>query len=73
MLGDFQSWILIVGDGHEFIKPKSPNMAVLTCWEDTPNKGVKPAVSQQIPYTDFPLPEIQLYFERGVLILPSEH
>lgn len=72
MLRDFQIWLLVVGDGHNFIKPKAGNKAVLTCWEDTPRLGVKPAVSQQIEYTDFPLPEIKLYFESKVLILPSE-
>lgn len=71
-LRDFQLWLLVVGDGHNFIKPKAGNKAVLTCWEDTPKLGVQPAVSQQIEYTDFPLLEIQLYFESKVLILPSE-
>ena len=30
------------------------------------------AVTQRIEYTDFPLPEITLYLENGVLYLPSE-
>ena len=72
MLRDFQVWILVVGDSHNFIKPQPKNKACLTCWEDTPNVGVKPAVSQQIPYTDFPLSEIKLYLESGVLLLPRE-
>ncbi|HEY9863949.1 MAG TPA: hypothetical protein V6D21_07190 [Candidatus Obscuribacterales bacterium] len=71
-LRDFQLWLLVVGNNHEFIKPKARNMAVLTCWEDTPVLGVKPAVSQQIPFTDFSLPEIKLYFENKVLLLPNE-
>jgi len=28
---------------------------------------------QEIKYTDFPLEEITLWFENGVLYLPSEH
>jgi hypothetical protein len=71
-LKDFQLWLLVVGDNHDFIKPKSGCAAVLTCWEDTPLLGVKPAVTQHIGYTDFPLPEIKLYMENNVLILPSE-
>ena len=69
-LRDFQLWLLVVGNEHEFLKPKHD--AVLTCWEDTPVLGVKPAVIQEIEFTDFPLPEIKLYLENGVLFLPSE-
>nr|WP_148292019.1 DUF6876 family protein [Planktothrix prolifica] len=72
MLRDFQLWLLIVGDSHKFIKPEAESMAVLTCWEDTPVKGKKPAVSQEFLFTDFPIDEIKLYFESGVLLLPSE-
>lgn len=71
-LRDFQLWLLVVGNEHEFIKPKEGNKTVLTCWEDTPSPGVKPAVSQQIEYKDFPLPVITLYLENRVLLLPSE-
>lgn len=28
---------------------------------------------QDIPYTDFPLPEITLWIEQGIILLPSEH
>lgn len=71
-LRDFQLWLLVVGNEHDFIKPKEGNKAVLTCWEDTPSPGVKPAVCQQIEYTDFPLQTITLYLENRVLLLPSE-
>jgi len=71
-LKHFQVWLLVVGQDHEVIKPKDKNAAVLTCWEDTPTKGVKPAVRQEIEYTDFPLKEIKLWLENGVLMLPSE-
>ena len=71
-LRDFQLWLLVVGNNHEFIKPKARNMAVLTCWEDTPVLGVKPAVSQQIPFTYFPMTEINIYLENKVLLLPDE-
>ena len=63
-LQDFQVWTL---------KVNPDKSAVLTCVEDT---GCKPTVTQKIPYTDFPLPEITLWIERGeymTLCLPSEH
>jgi hypothetical protein len=44
--------------------------AVLTCREDS-NK--KPFITQVFEYTDFPLPEIDIWVEGGVVILPSEH
>jgi hypothetical protein len=72
MLRDFQLWLLVVGDSHEFIKPEARNMAVLTCWEDTPVLGVKPAVSQEFLFTDFPMSEIKIYLENKVLLLPDE-
>ena len=56
---------------HEFIKPRSPNAAVLTCWEDSPTPETKPAIIQQIPFTDFPLPEIKLYVQEKILLLPQ--
>ena len=30
-------------------------------------------VTQNIPYTDFNLPELELWVESGVVLLPSEH
>ena len=57
----FQIWIL---------KKNDDNSAVVTCQEDS---GIKPVITQKIPYTDFPLDEIKLYVENGVLLLPSEH
>jgi hypothetical protein len=72
-LREFQLWFLHVGDSHEFIKPKGKNKAVLTCWEDTPTPETKPAVIQQIEYTDFPLSESKLYLQDKILILPSEN
>ncbi|MEG4392904.1 DUF6876 family protein [Microcoleus sp. BROC3] len=72
-LTQFQLWFLHVGNAHEFIKPKGDNDAVLTCWEDTPTKETQPAISQQIPMTDFPLKEIKLFLQEKVLLLPSEN
>ena len=50
------------------------NSAVLTCRADS---GVKPAVTQKIEYTDFDLPEIDLWAEYDgtywTILLPSEH
>jgi hypothetical protein len=67
MLRDFQIWRLRVKD----------KAAVLTCERDTDDV----AITQEIPYTDFPLDEVKLYLELGsadgvnpdyVLMLPSE-
>ena len=73
MLSNFQLWLLVVGDSHEFIKPQPHHQAVITCWRDTPNVGIKPPVRQDIDFTDFPLSEIKLFLVQGVLILPGEY
>jgi hypothetical protein len=44
--------------------------AVVTMRTDS---GEPALVTQKIPWTDFPLDEVQLYLEGGVLLLPSEH
>ncbi len=67
MLRDFQLWEL------EVTEKNGRRSAVLTCRADD---GVKPAVTQNIEYTDFPLPSIKFYVERGeemTLMLPAEH
>lgn len=71
-LKQFQLWYLHVGKSHDFIKPKGKNQAILTCWADSPSENTRPIVTQQIAFTDFPLLEIKLYFEMGVILLPSE-
>lgn len=58
MLAEFQLWKLKVKD----------NKGVVTCERDTDDVAIK----QLIPYTDFPLSEIKLYCENGVISLPSE-
>jgi hypothetical protein len=73
MLSDFQVWFLVVGDSHEFIKPKPNYKAVITCWKDTPDVGIKPTVRQDIECANFPLSELKLYLCNGVLMLPSEY
>src|SRR6476660_347578 len=45
-LQEFQLWLLIVGNDHEFIKPASNHDAVLTCWEDAPQAGTEPVIRQ---------------------------
>lgn len=52
------------------LKVNADKSCVLTCREDS---GIEPVVRQEIEYTDFPLAEIKLWVEQGVLILPSEH
>mgnify|MGYP000863103850 CR=1 FL=1 len=57
---EFQLWKLTV---------QTDRSARLIC-EDG-NGGV--VFSKAIDYTDFPLPEIDLYFTNGVILLPSEY
>jgi len=59
MLRDFQLWKLVVAEDKS---------GVVTCERDTDDLAIK----QEIEYTDFPLKEIKLYVENGVLMLISE-
>ncbi len=76
-LADFQVWVLsVAGEGerkYPFLLPQYGYKAVLTCWQDTPEEGVKPPVIQQMKYAKFPLIELKLYVSGGVLMLPSEY
>lgn len=65
----FQIWTLKVLRS-ELGKNKNEPMAILEMNEDTDNPIL---VSQKIPYTDFPEGEMKLYFQNGVLFLPSEY
>lgn len=56
----FQIWDLKVDGGS----------GILTCRADSDKK---PVVSQEIEYTDFPLPSIKLYVELGSLDGVNEH
>ncbi len=58
-LAEFQLWKLVV----------TGTTAVAICLRDLDDEAFR----QEIKYTDFPLPEISLYVEGGVLLLPSEH
>jgi hypothetical protein len=60
---EFQVWKLI----REVGELKSG--ATLTC-DDGDGHVV---LTKRIPYTDFPLAEIKLYFTDGVILLPSEY
>lgn len=57
---EFQLWKLTV---------KADQTAVLVCEND--NGGL--VCAKVIDYTDFPLPEITLYFTNDVILLPSEY
>ena len=57
----FQLWKLEVAED---------NTAVLTMREDSDRPAI---ITQKIGFTDFPLPEMKLYFIDGVLLLPSEY
>ena len=56
----FQVWTLKVAEDAS---------AVLTC-EDG---NLRAVYSKKIAYTDFPLPEITLWFTNNVILLPSEY
>lgn len=58
---DFQLWELTVNED---------NSAVLTMREDSDKPLL---VKQEIPWTDFPLQHIELYFIDGVMLLTSEY
>lgn len=60
MLRQIQFWKLTVNDDQS---------ALLVCERDEGDV----MVSQEIPFTDFPLKEVRLYFQNGVLLLPSEY
>ena len=57
---DFQSWMLVV---------HTNGSATLTCTDGDENV----VFTKQISYTDFPLPDIILYYANKTLYLPSEH
>lgn len=56
----FQVWTLKAKDSK----------GILTMKEDT---GMPELVKQEIPYTDFPMEEVQVWVIDGVCILPSEY
>jgi hypothetical protein len=58
--GEFQCWKLTVHNDQT---------ATLLC-DDGNGRGV---FSKHIEYTDFPLPEITLYFTNQTILLPSEY
>jgi hypothetical protein len=60
MLQQIQFWKLTVNDDQS---------ALLVCERDEGDV----AVSQEIPFTDFPLKEVKLYLQNGVVLLPSEY
>jgi hypothetical protein len=57
---EFQVWKLKVNSDHT---------ATLTCEDGNGN----PVASKALEYTDFPLPEIFLWFTDNTIFLPSEY
>jgi len=57
---EFQVWKLTVN--------KDDNTADLVCEDGNDNV----VTSKKIPFTDFPLPEITLWYENNTIMLPSE-
>ena len=51
------------------LKVRSDRSATVFC--DDGNG--KPVYTQEIPFTDFPLDEVKLYFANNVIHLPSEY
>ena len=63
---EFQVWKLTVG--------KEGPSATLTCSDGgKDDNDPKVFFSQEIEYTDFPLPEITLWFQNNTIFLPSEY
>jgi hypothetical protein len=60
MLQQIQFWTLTVKDDRS---------ALLGCERDSDDV----AISQEIPFTDFPLKTLKLYYQAGVILLPSEY
>ncbi|WP_039726897.1 DUF6876 family protein [Leptolyngbya iicbica] len=60
MLQQIQFWTLTVNDDRS---------AQLICERDSEDI----VVTQRIPFTDFPLKKLRLYFQDGVILLPSEY
>lgn len=62
--GDFQVWRL---------KVKQDNSCTLEAWTDTP-EGLHSSllVRQEIPYTSFPLLEVEVWLKDNILMLKSE-
>ncbi len=56
---EFQTWTL---------KVREDRSATLVCGDGNLNKVYR----KEIGFTDFPLPEITLYFSNNVILLPSE-
>jgi hypothetical protein len=56
----FQAWKLTVRENHT---------GTVTC--DDGNRNI--VYRQELEFTDFPLPEITLYFTDNVILLPSEY
>lgn len=70
---DFQVWKFKRGGDADMATKERPHRATMT-----DGNGETPIVSQAIEYTDFPLPEIELWAiaegpQRRVILLPSEY
>jgi hypothetical protein len=75
MLQDFQLWYLVRPDSEliPHLSHAHQNGCIITCWTDTPSTAATPKIRQDVPLTDFPLPDIKLYVRDSVLMLPSEY
>ena len=60
---EFQVWRIRVSDDRS---------CVVDAWSDEPDDSER-ITRQEIPYTDFPLPEFKLWYSGGALMLPSEY
>ena len=59
------------GEGFQLwtLKVKEDRTAILTC--DDGNGNI--VYTQQLEFTDFPIPEIKFYFTDNTILLPSEY
>jgi len=74
-------WLLDIIGSHQSNKKLDPNFQVWKLEVDLENStGVvfgynddELIITQEIPFTDFPLEEVKLYLMGGVILLPSEY
>lgn len=78
-------WLINVVDSYSPDIMKNPKLADFAIVRLTVNEdrsalfevladtGKKPAITQEIPATDFPQGVFEMYFEGGVLLLKTEH
>ena len=75
-------WLMDIIASYQSKAMKDPRLAEIQFWElKKDGKGFKVtcsrdtndvAITQRIPYSDFPLDSVKIWVENGVVMLPSE-